>query len=122
MSCPLPSPRLEPETSYPTSSTRIPDVSGARFLPEASFRVHRQDWLSFAADDRSQRPMGGGGGSAHFSGGGGGGGGWQGGGGGGGGGGKDLSTVTCFKCNQTGHFANNCNNAAVPGQRGGMER
>jgi cleavage and polyadenylation specificity factor subunit 4 len=33
---------------------------------------------------------------------------------------KDLSTVLCFRCNQYGHFANQCPNAAVPGDRGGL--
>lgn len=43
-------PRFDPEPDPPLSSTRIPDVGGARFLPEASFRLYRPDWLAFAAD------------------------------------------------------------------------
>ncbi|KIR96708.1 mRNA 3'-end-processing protein YTH1 [Cryptococcus deuterogattii 2001/935-1] len=35
---------------------------------------------------------------------------------------KDLSTVLCFRCNQYGHFANNCPNQYVPGDRGGGRR
>ncbi|WVO21840.1 mRNA 3'-end-processing protein YTH1 [Cryptococcus decagattii] len=35
---------------------------------------------------------------------------------------KDLSTVLCFRCNQYGHFANNCSNQYVPGDRGGGRR
>ncbi|CEH12541.1 related to cleavage and polyadenylation specificity factor [Ceraceosorus bombacis] len=35
---------------------------------------------------------------------------------------RELSEVLCFKCNEYGHFANMCPNAAVPGQRGGVER
>lgn len=34
---------------------------------------------------------------------------------------KDLSTVLCFRCNQYGHFANQCPNDAVPGDRGGLQ-
>lgn len=33
---------------------------------------------------------------------------------------KDLSTILCFRCNQYGHFANQCPNDAVPGDRGGL--
>ncbi|KAL7421957.1 RNA-binding component of cleavage and polyadenylation factor [Cryptotrichosporon argae] len=60
-------------------------------------------------------PAGGGGGAPEGGerrGGGGGGGGWV----------KDLSTVLCFRCNQYGHFANQCPNTAVPGDRGGLRR
>ncbi|KAM0750548.1 hypothetical protein T439DRAFT_301456 [Meredithblackwellia eburnea MCA 4105] len=118
--CPLGHPKFDPDPDPPSSSTRIPDVSGARFLPEATFRLNRPDWLAFAADTRS--------GTGGAGGAGGGGGGWvdrsggQGGGGGGGGQKKDLSGVLCYKCAQMGHFANMCPNAAVPGQRGGVER
>lgn len=92
------SPKFEPEPDPPASATRIPDVSGARFLPEASFRLNRPDWLAFAADDKTQRPGGGdrGGGGGGYSGGGGGG---RGGGGGGGGGGRtDLRLVSLSFC------------------------
>lgn len=88
------SPKFEPEPDPPNSATRIPDVSGARFLPEASFRLHRKDWLDFAADDKSQRGGGGGGGGGGY--------------GGGGGSGvmtmnpETLKKIVCFKCNQNG--------------------
>jgi len=62
------SPKFEPEPEPPLSSTRIPDVSGARFLPEATFRLYRKDWLEHAADPSGRSGAGGGGG---FGGGGG---------------------------------------------------
>ena len=31
---------------------------------------------------------------------------------------RDLKTVTCFKCWQTGHYANNCPNPRVPPPEG----
>lgn len=84
------SPKFDPEPDPPLSSTRIPDVSGARFLPEATFRLYRRDWLEHAADPTGRSGAGGGG----FGGGGGGGGGGMG--GGGGGGRRDMRCVFCF--------------------------
>ena len=87
----------------PASSTRIPDVSGARFLPEATFRLHNDYWLAFAADEKNQRIMQNISSIQN-----------QGGGAGGGGGGytgkRDLSQVFCFKCSEYGHYANHCPN------------
>ncbi|CDZ97191.1 hypothetical protein SERLA73DRAFT_78143 [Phaffia rhodozyma] len=65
----------------------------------------------------------GGGGGFHRGGWNNGGEGGSGGGGGGGGGGRlDLSTILCYKCGQHGHFANQCPNRNVPGNRGGQDR
>ncbi|SCZ87516.1 BZ3500_MvSof-1268-A1-R1_Chr2-2g04982 [Microbotryum saponariae] len=117
--CRLGHPKFEPEPEPPSSSTRIPDVSGARFLPEATFRLHRKDWLDFAADPNHKTNFGGGGGGyTNYN--------QQGGGAAGGGAGgrtfRDLSTVECFKCGEFGHFANLCPNPAVPGDRGGLRK
>ncbi|KAG8979321.1 RNA-binding component of cleavage and polyadenylation factor [Tulasnella sp. JGI-2019a] len=35
---------------------------------------------------------------------------------------RNLDEVTCFKCGQRGHYANMCQNANVPGDRGGLQR
>ncbi|KAK4049590.1 RNA-binding component of cleavage and polyadenylation factor [Microbotryomycetes sp. JL201] len=103
--CPFGHPKFEPEPEPALSSTRIPDVSGARFLPEATFRLKRKDWLEHAADPMStvrappqfnaDRP-----GFVK----------------------RDLSQIDCFKCGQKGHYANHCPNPAVPGDRGGLHR
>ncbi|KAG0661065.1 RNA-binding component of cleavage and polyadenylation factor [Rhodotorula mucilaginosa] len=124
--CPYGHAKFEPEPEPPASSTRIPDVSGARFLPEATFRLYRKDWLEHAADPTGRsgsgaqdwnRDGGGGGGGGNRGGGGdhrggGMGGGMQSQGMGGGGGKRDLSK-------QIGHFANHCPNGAAGGDRGG---
>ncbi|ORY78020.1 hypothetical protein BCR35DRAFT_342403 [Leucosporidium creatinivorum] len=84
--CPFGHPSFDPPPDPPSSSTRIPDVSGAR-------------------------GRGGGGGGY---------------GGGGGGYGdrpkRDVSQIDCYRCGQKGHYANNCPNPNVPGNRGGNER
>ncbi|GAA5954356.1 hypothetical protein JCM10213_005360 [Rhodosporidiobolus nylandii] len=108
--CELGHPFFDPAPPPPMSSTRIPDVSGARFLPEATFRLYRPDWLAHAADPTGRS----GAGAANWGGGGGGGGA-----GGGGGGRRDMSQVICYKCNQPGHFANNCPNGPGGGGGGG---
>ncbi|PVG00704.1 hypothetical protein CPB86DRAFT_782246 [Serendipita vermifera] len=35
---------------------------------------------------------------------------------------RNLDEVMCFKCGQYGHYANQCRNRNVPGNRGGIER
>lgn len=35
---------------------------------------------------------------------------------------RNLDEVLCFKCGQYGHYANQCRNRNVPGNRGGIER
>jgi cleavage and polyadenylation specificity factor subunit 4 len=35
---------------------------------------------------------------------------------------RNLDEVMCFKCGQMGHYANQCRNRNVPGNRGGLER
>jgi len=35
---------------------------------------------------------------------------------------RNLDDVMCFKCGQYGHYANQCRNRNVPGNRGGLER
>ncbi|KAG8752593.1 RNA-binding component of cleavage and polyadenylation factor [Serendipita sp. 396] len=35
---------------------------------------------------------------------------------------RNLDEVMCFKCGQYGHYANQCRNRNVPGNRGGVER
>ncbi|BGP26711.1 cleavage and polyadenylation specificity factor subunit 4 [Rhodotorula toruloides] len=125
--CPFGHAKFEPEPEPPASSTRIPDVSGARFLPEATFRLWRKDWLEHAADPTGRSGSGaanwgsdrGGGGGGGGYGGGGGGGGGMGGDGGQRGGRRDLATVQCYKCKQMGHFANHCPNGATGGGGGG---
>ncbi|GAA99207.1 uncharacterized protein L969DRAFT_86418 [Mixia osmundae IAM 14324] len=35
---------------------------------------------------------------------------------------RALNEVTCYKCGEKGHFANNCMNRGIPGDRGGLSQ